>query len=109
MQGIIETKIQVDSKANMNFLDTENPLHADLPLLPALRDRVFAFFERFAELIGQIGEFDVAVAFVNMMASIVRHKYPFPSYFKRKFSFSYIFISLFLFPFLFSSLFIFIF
>eukprot|EP00026_Physarum_polycephalum_P000553 Phypoly_transcript_00554.p1 GENE.Phypoly_transcript_00554~~Phypoly_transcript_00554.p1 ORF type:complete len:1482 (-),score=307.87 Phypoly_transcript_00554:54-3842(-) len=77
MQGIIETKIQVDSKANINFLDTENPIHADLPLLPALRDQLFAFFERFADLIGQIGEFDVAVAFVNMMAAIVRHKYVF--------------------------------
>lgn len=61
----------------MNFLDPENPAHADLPLLPSLRERLFAFFENhFSNAIGQIGEFDIAVAYVNMMSAIVRHKYP---------------------------------
>ena len=75
--GILETQIQVDRTANMNFLDPDNPLHTGLPLLAPLRELLFAFFEKhFADAIGQIGEFDVAVAFVNMLAALVRHKYP---------------------------------
>lgn len=76
--AILDGKINTDEETpNMNFLDPDNPLHSSLPLLPSLRENLFSYFDRpkFVEAISLIGEFEIAVAYVNMLAALVKHKY----------------------------------
>jgi len=76
--SVLENSVQNELNELREFLDPENPILQSIPLLPPLREKVFAHFsEKFAQPVLEIGQFDVCVSFVNMMSALVRHKYVF--------------------------------